>query len=517
MSAGFTDDEMASRRVTPDEAMKLAPVWYAVSRISRHVGQLPIVMHKRVGNGAERDTGHAAYRLLKSEPNSMQTACVFKELVQADALLWGNGRAVIVRDTQRKPVELIPIAARNTATVIDEDGVKWHSVRVSSVEETLIPRTKPLESTYLLFPDADVLHVQGLGSNGIVGRPITDYASDSFGLGLSAEKQAKSYFDNGARPGIILEAPPGAFRNQVDAEQFLEAFNKRHQTAANAGKVGLLREGIKATTLSMTADQGQHIDNRRFTRQDAALWFLLESILGDGESNSYSSLEQKHLAYLTNCLMPWLVKWEEQVNCKMLSSREKKNDTHFAKFNVAALLRADLQTQVNTLGNAIRSRIMNPNEAREKLDLNPYDGGDLFENPAITPGQRQAPEPDAPDDEEANDARRNAAAKLGLKAIQSRIKHLAGVERQRIAAAIADGKPMDEWAEAFYASWERSFAAAIGEFGGTNAHAKSHCDAAKALVSAWKPGENYTETLLNAVETRANAVADAIFAGELAK
>jgi len=84
----------------------------------------------------------------------------------------------------------------------------------------------------------------------------------------------------------------------------------------------------------------------QFQRQDAALWLGLEQILGDDTSVSYNSLEQKNLAYLMNCLNKWLKRWEEEMEYKLLPRRQFDLESHFIRFNSAALLKSDYKTSV---------------------------------------------------------------------------------------------------------------------------------------------------------------------------
>ena len=151
----------------------------------------------------------------------------------------------------------------------------------------------------------------------------------------------------------------------------------------------------------MSASDSQWVEQRLFQRQEVTLLFLLEQILGDDSSVSYNSLEQKNLAYLSNCLMRWLVKWEEEANHKLLSNREKARGLHFFRFNVSALLRADSKTQMETITGYIASRVYSPNEGRELLDMLPYDGGDAYENPAISPGEGGADDDTEPEEVQA--------------------------------------------------------------------------------------------------------------------
>jgi len=312
------------------------------------------------------------------------------------------------------------------------------------------------------------LHIPGLGFDGYAGKSLWKVASDSWQIGLESDNRIKNGFRKGFKAAILLEAPPEAFRTAKDAQEFISDFNEYHSGSENADKAGLLTRGIKANVMQMNSQEAQMVEHRRYQRQDAALWFLLEQILGDDSSVSYNSLEQKNLAYLSNCLMRWLVKWEEECNRKLLNAASRR---YYFKFNVAALLRADHKTTVETLSMGITSRIYSPNEARDKLDMNPYDGGDSYENPAITPGAPGSDTPDSTDDEEQATAA----------ALRARMSHMLRVEAGRVVALCRKDNFVAA-VDKFYCGWQKRLEAALSEEGGDVSLAKSHCEQSKNLL-----------------------------------
>jgi hypothetical protein len=277
----------------------------------------------------------------------------------------------------------------------------------------------------------------------------------------------------------LLEAPAGAFADEQDAKRFVEAFKAHHNGSEKAGQIGLLREGIKANVISMSSVDMQMIEQRAFSRQDIALLFGLESILGDNASVSYNSLEQKKLAYLLDTLMRWLVKWEQELDYKLLSDAEKQADSHYFKFTDRALLRADSQTQSQILSTYITARVISPNEARAMLDLNPYEGGDEYANPSIDTRQVIVEEPDdSPEDEDDDSPEDEPQGTAGRRAVVSRLRNLLGVEAKRTVDGCRQ-KNFADWAEKFYASWEGKLAEVIAEVGGDPNLASHHCEESK--------------------------------------
>lgn len=460
-------------KVTPDTALTYPPIWYAVNKICGHVGQLPLVLHKRLpnGQGAERAPDHPAFRLLKTRPNDWQSAIVFKELMQCHSLLWGNSYAFIQRNG-RNPNQLLPLNPGMTAPAM-VDGKKFY-VHIPEDHDPILRYRKPTQGEtvsiegvvgrHIVFSDDEVYHLPGLGFDGLAGKSLWKVASESWGIGLSSDKRIKSAFDKGFKAAMMLEAPEGVLTKEDEARAFIEDFNKQHSGSENADRVGLLRGGVKANVTAMNSQESQMVEHRRYQRQDAALWFLLESILGDDSSVSYNSLEQKNLAYLSNCLMRWLVKWEEEANRKLLTESEIDQDSHYFKFNVAALLRADSKTTMETLGMGIVHRIINPNQAREKLDMNPYEGGEEYANPAITPGSGA----------DEDDQQENSSNAQASNALRSRVAQLVRVEQKRVTSHTGVANFCD-WMEGFYDKWTDKLGDAVEEMGGDRMLAEIHC------------------------------------------
>ncbi len=454
-------------QVDINTALGLPPVWYAVSKISGHVAQLPLNVRRRLDRGSEVAESHPAQQLLNLRPNEYQTPVVFKEQMMVHALLQGNGRAAIVR-RGGVAVELIPLLPSCTYTCL-VDGKKWHIVQCHDDDRTMqvsISQGSSREGKFYRIPDEDVLHIPGLGYDGIAGRSLISVARDAIGLGVAGQRAASRIFKNGGRPGVILEATPGTFRGDQDRQEFMEEFNEYHEGLDNMGRAALMREGMKATTLNLSAQDAEFIAQRQFQRQDMALMFLLESILGDDASVSYNSQYEKNLAYLSNCLNKWLKKWEQESQWKLLGQRAQR--TMFCKFDTAELLRSDYKTTIESCALAINSRIISPNEARERIGLNPYDDGDEFFNPAITPG---TPESDDNSENDADDADEAIAIENSNRlAVVARMKHLLGVTANHARDAAGRNKNFMNWLDTYYGEkgkWNKTFARAVEEFGGS--------------------------------------------------
>lgn len=476
-------------RLTASDTLTLPAIWNGVSRISGHVSQLPMNVFRSEYDesgekvGGTKDRMHNAYQLLMRRPNAYQTPIVFREQLCVHSLLDGNGRAAIVRRGNRI-TELIPMLPSNTGTGMIE-GEKFHVCQPhpdDRIRQFFAPIDGKSANGKIVIDDADVLHIPGLSADGIAGIALKDVGRRNLGMAIGMEKRLSTQMEKGFSGSLMLEAPANMFRKQEDAEEFLEFFERRHNSPDKAGKVGMLREGMKANLLAMNNKDAEMIEQRKFARQDAALWLGLESILGDDSSVSYNSLEQKLLAYLMNCLNRWLKRWEEECEYKLLTNRQFKVESHYIRFNTGALLKSDYKTTVESLAQAITATIISPNEARSKLDLNPRDGGDKFVNPAITPGDQAAepPEETTPPDD-------SGAGQAAALAVQSRLSHLIGVESGKVVTAArqasAKGKNFVEWLDNFYeGKWLAKLAECLEELGMDRELASLHCAESKRRI-----------------------------------
>lgn len=488
-------------RMDGQKALSYAPVWHCVSKISGAFMIMPLNLHQKKGRDINRVVDHPSYRLNRWRPNAYQTPSQWKRQMMCHALLWGNMRSYIHREG-RTPVELIPLMPDRTATMLLE-GEKWHATLINRDDRlSLFEDMEGKQEQVIWMRDGDVWHVPGLGFDGVNGQSLIYLARQSWGIGLNAEKHIASQQKKGYSGGLMLEAPVGVFRNEADAKEFLDKFREQHDGVDNAGKAALLREGVKANVMQMSNSDAQFLEQRRFQREDTALLFLLEGILGDTSHASYNSLEQKNLAYRLNCLAPWTTAIEEESDLKLLTDRERAAE-YYHKFNDGALLRTEKGATMAFVSQGIASTVLNPNEARQLFDLNPYEGGDEYGNPNTTSnkpdngagGAANTPDPTPKSQldkliKAVKDANQNLPKSylrelLGFepaenKATTALLSHLFGVEANRITSGAEKASNFIEWMDNFYSKkWESVLADNMEAMGLDRELATIHCTESK--------------------------------------
>lgn len=458
-----TDDSILTDRVTYSEALSLPSLWYSINKICEDSGQLPLDIKKETGIGLETDFRHPAYRLLRDQSNKFQTPDVFKSQVTGHAIMFGNGRAAIIRDDSGVPIELIPMLPDRTWTFI-LNGNKIHVTKPNKEDDkdvTISLRTDA--NGYVAFDDADVIHVQGFTYDGIEGIGLMQVGESAISAGVNAGKYYQNQVKRGFRGKLFLEAPPGRFRDYSEAKEFIDEFNKKEGGSDNAYKAALLREGMKAQAVSMSNTDAQFEALGKFNRTDIGLLFGLDSVPGDGAPKTYNSLEQYNLMY-GRALDRWLCKWELQCDMKLRTDVQILRRSHYFKFNRAAIYRTDLATTVTSLCNLLTHTVISPNEAREKLDMTMREGGDEYVNPATTAygGQKEDSSGDT-----SNSAESRAVETM-----------LSGLVRTEANNAIrgAKSKNFVAWIERNYAKWEPKLAEKLESIGIDRDRARLHCE-----------------------------------------
>ena len=379
-SLGLSNDSAAGISVTAESILGIPEVWMAVSKISGHLAQMPINC-KHLENGGQYTTpvkSDSGQRVIES-PNEYFTKANLIEKWVVDALIYGNGRLYIERGPNGQPRGLYPLQAANCTTVVAE-GERWHSVTVDSGAEIKPLQSKGDTPTMYKIPDSDILYLMGLTRNGWWGENPIDILRDAFGLAIAGQEASGSTFRNAGRPGLLLEAPRGAFRTAKEAKEFLDSFNDAHEGLDKAGKTGMIREGMKAQVLPNDTNTSGYVQQRQFQRESVAMIFLLESVFGDNTGSTYKSVTERNAAYVTNCLGRWINKIQDECDLKLLSQRQKATGSFCYKMDTSCLWKHDKLAVAQYTNSLFMQQSVTPNEIRELHGLPPHKDGDDLPN-----------------------------------------------------------------------------------------------------------------------------------------
>ena len=367
----FTGGSTAGKNVTERSAMQMTAVYSCVRVLSEAVAGLPLHVYKYTQNGGkEKSIDHPLYFLLHDEPNPEMTSFVFRETLMTHLLLWGNAYAQIIRNGKGEVVALYPLMPNRMTVDRDENGRLYYKYYRGNDEAI---RNKEYE---VILSPYDVLHIPGLGFDGLVGYSPIAMAKNAIGLAIATEEYGAKFFANGAAPSGVLEHP-GTLKNP---DKVRESWNATFGGSHNANKVAVLEEGMKYSPISISPEQAQFLETRKFQINEIARIFRVPPhMVGDLEKSSFSNIEQQSLEFVKYTLEPWLVRWEQSMARSLLSSSEKQE--YFIKFNVDGLLRGDYASRMSGYATARQNGWMSANDIREleNLDRIPAeDGGDLY-------------------------------------------------------------------------------------------------------------------------------------------
>ncbi len=252
----------------------------------------------------------------------------------------------------------------------DERGQLYYSYQRGTDEAI-----RDKNQTVILRP-SDVLHIPGLGFDGLVGYSPIAMAKNAIGMAIACEEYGAKFFANGAAPGGILEHP-GTIK---DPQRVRESWQSTFGGSGNANKIAVLEEGMKYTPIGISPEQAQFLETRKFQINEIARIFRVPPhMVGDLEKSSFSNIEQQSLEFVKYTLEPWVIRWEQSIQRTLLTEAEKTQ--YFVKFNLEGLLRGDYQSRMNGYATARQNGWMSANDIREleNLDRIPVgEGGDLY-------------------------------------------------------------------------------------------------------------------------------------------
>lgn len=361
----------SGKAVTERSAMQMTAVYSCVRILSEAVAGLPLHFYRYTDDGGkEKAIDHPLYSLLHDEPNPEMTSFIFRETLMTHLLLWGNAYAQIIRNGKNEVIALYPLMPNKMDVSRDKSGQLYYTY-VTQPEEA-----HTMKGNIVYLNPSEVLHIPGLGFDGLVGYSPIAMAKNAIGMAVACEEYGAKFFANGAAPGGVLEHP-GTIK---DPQRVRESWQSTFGGSGNSNKVAVLEEGMKYTPIGISPEQAQFLETRKFQINEIARIFRVPPhMVGDLEKSSFSNIEQQSLEFVKYTLDPWIVRWEQSIRRALLSSEEKQK--YFVKFNLEGLLRGDYQSRMNGYAIGRQNGWMSANDIREleNLDRIPAEeGGDLY-------------------------------------------------------------------------------------------------------------------------------------------
>jgi HK97 family phage portal protein len=347
--------------VNEETALTFSAVYSCVTLISDSIGSIPLNVFRYTKEGKEIYVDHPLYRMLHDEPCEMYSSAEWRQLMQASALLWGNGYSKIIRDKYYIPqwVDWIPPSIVQPYQIVRADGTKSLRYKITTTGE--------------IIDAVNMIHIKAVTFDGIIGKSPIEIARDNIGLGLAAEHFGSEFFANGASFNGILHTDQVLKKDQVDIVK--NSWQSSYTGEGKRFKTPFLPFGVKYDMIGVPPEQAQFIQTRKFQIGEIARIFRVPlHMLADLEKSSFSNIEHQGIEFVTTTLRPWCVKWEQELNRKLLPESDKGKV--YTKFNLEGLLRGDSTARAAYLKTMVEMDIYTRNEAREYEDKNPLPGLD---------------------------------------------------------------------------------------------------------------------------------------------
>ncbi len=362
----------SGKPVNERTAMQTTAVYACVRILAEAVASLPLHVYEYQDDGGKKLVhDHPLYYLLHDEPNPEMTSFVFRETLMSHLLIWGNAYAQIIRDGAGRVLGLYPLLPDKMEVQRDDKGNIYYVYSRNSDEN-------PMFKDYgnIKLKAEDVLHIPGLGFDGLIGYSPIAMAKNAVGMTLACEEYGASFFANGANPGGVLEHP-GVLK---DPSKVRESWNSVYRGVNNAHKIAVLEEGMKYQQIGIPPEEAQFLETRKFQINEIArLYRIPPHMVGDLDKSSFSNIEQQSLEFVKYTLDPWVIRWEQSLQRALLLPGEKGK--YFIKLNVDGLLRGDYQSRMNGYAVGRQNGWFSANDIREMENMNPIpdeEGGNLY-------------------------------------------------------------------------------------------------------------------------------------------
>ena len=343
--------------------MQLTTVYACVRVIAETIASLPFNVYENTDHGSVKASEHPLQRLLHDEPNPEMTSFIWRETMLSHLLLWGNSYSQIIRTGRNGIVGLYPLLPDHMNVDRNSKGVLTYTYTTSDGK------------TVQLAPE-DVLHIPGLGFDGVVGYSPIALEKNAIGLGIAAEEYGSKFFQNGARPSGVLTHP-----NSVkDPKRLRESWNAAYGGSSNSSKVAVLEEAMTFTPISMPNNEAQFLETRKFqVAEICRIYRVPPHLVGDLEHATFSNIEHQGISFAVHTIRPWLVRIEQSINRALFSDAEKGR--FYVQFNIDGLMRGDYKSRMEGYAIARQNGWMSANDIRELENLNPLseeEGGNAY-------------------------------------------------------------------------------------------------------------------------------------------
>lgn len=359
----FFGSSGSGKSVSAMSAMQMSAVYACVRVIAETVASLPLNVYEVTDKGSKKAFDHPLYRLLHDEPNHEMTSFIWRESLLTHLLLWGNHYSQIVRSGRNGILGLYPLLPDQMTVDRASNGQLTYEYTTSD------------GNTVWLRPE-EVLHIPGLGFDGIMGYSPVAMEKNAVGLALSAEEYGSKFFANGARPSGVLTHP----HTVKDPKKLRESWNAAYGGSGNSGRTAVLEEGMEYKSISMPNNEAQYLETRKFQVEEICrIYRVPPHMIGDLSHATFSNIEHQSISFAVHTIRPWLVRIEQAIQRALIPEAEKGR--FYVQFNMDGLMRGDYKSRMEGYAIGRQNGWLSANDIHELENMNPIpeeEGGNLY-------------------------------------------------------------------------------------------------------------------------------------------
>jgi len=346
---------ISGENVTEHTALTYSAVWDAVGQIAGTISTLPLHLLRTDANKTIQATDKRLFRVMHSEFNPWMTAQIGREVMMSHVLMWGNCYAEIVRNGYGDIIQLWPITPNRVRMEIKE-GELIYNIKVGA-EEIPLKRDQ-------------ILHIPGLGFDGLQGYSVIAMARKSLGLGMALETFGALYFGQGTHPGLVVSHP-----NKLSPEtrgNLESALNTQYSGLGNSNRLMLLDDGLKPEKIGIPPNDSQFIESRTFQISDVARWFHMPvHRLRNLDRATNNNIEAEQISWVVDTLLPWCIRLEQCYDQQLLTEPEKVRQFLYSRHNLDGQMRGNSKDRAEYYKTMTGIGAMTINMVRQKENFDP--------------------------------------------------------------------------------------------------------------------------------------------------
>ncbi len=352
--------------VNPNVALTYSTIFACVRVIAETIATLPLFLYKVKGNNKVKAREHNLYSILHDAPNLECTSVSFFESLITQILLTGNGFAEIIKDNFNNILEL---------HILDANKIRVYRDNYNNIVYEYNDDGKIIS-----LSKRQVLHIAGLGWNGIIGYSPIALMRRQIATGIYQDNFALDFFSNGVKKVPIWSHP-----NRISKEA-KESMKESFRKSWDNGIV-VLEEGITVNPITMNLSDAQFLESRRFSVEEICRIFRVPPhLIGDLSRSTNNNIEHQSIEFVTHTIRPWCVRIERALNNFLLNIKEKGKYT--IEFMLDGLLRGDTLTRQQSNQIKLNNGILTRNQWRQQENMNEVEdeyGDDYFCSQQIRP------------------------------------------------------------------------------------------------------------------------------------